>query len=82
MSDSCVAAFVKRYAPTAGAQIWNAFESGWSARVELETESIDAIADKIITDWLAELGKDEHVVDWDDLADLKNRIAKALKGNV
>jgi hypothetical protein len=33
-------------------------------------------ADKIVTDWLEELGK--HGADWDDLADLKDRIAKAL----
>jgi len=34
-------------------------------------------ADKIVTEWLAEVGRNEDM-GWDDLADLKARIAKAV----
>lgn len=40
----------------------------------------EQIAEKIVTDWLAEVGSDEHGLEWDDLADLKTRIAKELRG--
>lgn len=56
-------------------------------KAKVETSSITGekaieVSDKIVTDWLAEVGSDEHGLEWDDLADLKKRIAKALKGNV
>lgn len=40
----------------------------------------DQLADKIVTEWLEEVGSDEHGIEWDDIADLKARIAKALRG--
>lgn len=58
---------------------------GLKAKIEASNvtgEKALEVSDKIVTDWLAEVGSDEHGLEWDDLADLKNRIAKALKGNV
>ena len=36
-------------------------------------------ADKIVTEWLAEVARNDDM-NWDDLADLKARIAKAMSG--
>ena len=36
-------------------------------------------ADKIVEDWLVEVGSDRHGIEWDDISDLKARIAKALE---
>jgi hypothetical protein len=40
----------------------------------VETEK----AEKLVSEWLDEVGRDEHGIEWDDIADLKKRIAKAL----